>query len=106
MLGISQDPFIVFSSNVCAILGLRSLFFVVESLMAKFHYLKLGLGIILGFVGLKLIAETAFAGALHHYEGVMIVGSLGFIVLTLTVSIVASVLRPKPSPEVAPKVGS
>src|SRR5207244_12624632 len=57
-LGVSQDMFIVFTSNVCAILGLRSLFFVVSSLMDKFHYLELGLGIILAFVGLKIIAES------------------------------------------------
>jgi tellurite resistance protein TerC len=96
VLGISQDPFVVFASNVCAILGLRSLFFVVESLMARFHYLKVGLGIILGFVGLKLIAETAFETFFDHYDWHIIVGSLTFIVLTLTTSIVASILRPQP----------
>ena len=99
VLGISQDPFIVFTSNVCAILGLRSLFFVVEGLMSKFHYLKVGLGIILGFVGLKLIAETAFAEALDPYDWHLIAGSLGFIAVTLTASIVASVVWPKPPPK-------
>ena len=47
VLAISQDPFLVFSSNACAILGLRSLFFLVSSLMDKFRYLKIGLGVIL-----------------------------------------------------------
>jgi tellurite resistance protein TerC len=107
VLGISQDPFIVFASNVCAILGLRSLFFVVESLMSKFHYLKIGLGIILGFVGVKLIVETAFAEFFHHYHTPLIIGSLAFIMVTLTTSIVVSVLRPKATADVeAPKVGS
>lgn len=97
VLGISQDPFIVFSSNACAILGLRSLFFLVSSLMDKFRYLKTGLGIILAFVGVKLCLETAFAEWAHHHETIVIVGSLGFIALSLTVSILASVvIKPKP----------
>jgi tellurite resistance protein TerC len=107
VLGISQDPFIVFASNVCAILGLRSLFFVVESLMSKFHYLKVGLGIILGFVGVKLITETAFHSFFQQYDTHLIVGSLSFIVLTLTISIVASILRPQAAADgQASKVGS
>ena len=93
VMGISQDPFIVYTSNVCAILGLRSLFFVVSSLMDKFHYLKVGLGIILAFVGVKLIVETAFAQIKEH-EGVVIVSSLSFIALTLTCSILASMWWP------------
>lgn len=96
VLGISQDPFIVFSSNACAILGLRSLFFLVSSLMDKFRYLKVGLGVILAFVGVKLCLETAFAEWAHHHEGKVIAGSLGFIALSLTASIVASmVIKPK-----------
>lgn len=97
VLGISQDTFIVFSSNACAILGLRSLFFLVASLMKMFRYLKRGLGLILGFVGVKLCLETAFEDLAHRHEGLVIAGSLGFIALTLTVSILASILlKPKP----------
>lgn len=96
VLGISQDPFIVFSSNACAILGLRSLFFLVSSLMDKFRYLKVGLGVILAFVGVKLCLETAFAEWAHHHESIVIGASLGFIAVSLTVSILASVLiKPK-----------
>jgi tellurite resistance protein TerC len=96
VLGISQDPFIVFSSNACAILGLRSLFFLVSSLMDKFRYLKVGLGIILAFVGVKLCLETAFAEWAHHHETIVIVSSLGFIAVSLAGSILASVLiKPK-----------
>ncbi len=99
VLGISQDPFIVFSSNACAILGLRSLFFLVSALMDKFRYLKIGLGVILAFVGLKLIAETYFSEYAHAHEGVVILVSLGFIALTLTASVVASMLiKPKVQP--------
>lgn len=102
VLGISQDPFIVFSSNACAILGLRSLFFLVAALMDKFRYLKLGLGIILGFVGVKLVLETAFATWAHEHHTLVIVGSLCFIAVALAGSILASVfITPKPAP--APK---
>ena len=96
VLAISQDPFIVFTSNACAILGLRSLFFLVASLMDKFRYLKIGLGVILSFVGLKLILETAFEAWAHQHETIVIVVSLGVIALSLTASIVASmVIKPK-----------
>ena len=94
VLGISQDRFIVYSSNVCAILGLRSLFFVVASLMDKFHYLKIGISVVLGFVGLKMIGENL----VHLDEGQkgwLIAFSLGFIVVALGASVAASVLRPK-----------
>lgn len=93
-LGVSQDMFIVFTSNVCAILGLRSLFFVVSSLMDKFHYLKVGLGIILAFVGIKIIAETTWDKELDPYDVWVIVGSLGFIALALALSVLASVVWP------------
>lgn len=93
-LGVSQDMFIVFTANVCAILGLRSLFFVVASLMDKFHYLKIGLGIILGFVGIKIIVETYFAKELEPYSVYFVVGSLAFVAFALTVSVVASVIWP------------
>ncbi|MCI0570204.1 MAG: TerC family protein [Myxococcaceae bacterium] len=100
VLGISQDPYIIYTSNVCAILGLRSLFFVVASLMDKFHYLKLGLSVILGFVGVKMLVgwgtgELAARGVLDHAFHVPIGWSLGFIAAALVGSIVASVLNPK-----------
>ncbi|HYV44083.1 MAG TPA: TerC/Alx family metal homeostasis membrane protein [Myxococcaceae bacterium] len=55
-LGVSSDAFVVYTANVSAILGLRSLFFVVASLMDKFHYLKLGLSAVLAFIGAKMLA--------------------------------------------------
>lgn len=57
VLGISQDPFIVYSSNVCALLGLRSLFFVLEALIGRLAYLKPALAAVLAFVGAKMVAE-------------------------------------------------
>jgi len=91
VLGISQDPFIVYSSNVCAILGLRSLFFVVASLMDKFHYLKVGLSVVLGFVGLKMVGETLLAPP-EELKTWLIVGSLAFIAVVLAASILSSML--------------
>lgn len=100
VLSISQDPFIVFSSNACAILGLRSLFFLVSSLMDKFRYLKTGLGIILAFVGIKLIVETAFHDFVAQHETALILISLGVIAGTLAGSIGLSVLiKPPPTQE-------
>jgi tellurite resistance protein TerC len=105
VLGISKDPFLVFSSNACAILGLRSLFFVISSLMDKFRYLKVGLGIILAFVGFKLIGETWFHEWTLEHETLLILVSLGFVAVTLTASIVASaVLPPKPAEAATPIV--
>lgn len=104
VLSISQDPFIVFSSNACAILGLRSLFFLVSSLMDKFRYLKTGLGIILAFVGIKLIVETAFHDFVAQHEGLLIIVSLGVIAGTLATSIGLSVLiKPPPTLEAPEK---
>jgi tellurite resistance protein TerC len=61
IFAVTKDPFIVYTSNVFAILGLRSLYFALEGMMHKFHYLKIGLGVILVFVGIKmLLVHTAY----------------------------------------------
>jgi tellurite resistance protein TerC len=57
VLGVSRDPFVLYTSNITAVLGLRSLFFVLSSLLAKLRYLKPALAVVLGFVGLKMILE-------------------------------------------------
>jgi predicted tellurium resistance membrane protein TerC len=60
IFAVTTDPFIVYTSNVFAILGLRSLYFALAGVMDKFHYLKIGLGVVLAFVGVKmLLAHTA-----------------------------------------------
>ena len=96
VLGISKDPFIVFSSNAAAILGLRSLFFVISSLMDRFRFLKQGLAVILGFVGVKLVAETAFHDWARANDTMLIASSLAFIGLVLVVTVAASTLIPAP----------
>jgi tellurite resistance protein TerC len=56
VLAVSRDPFVVYTSNIAAILGLRSLYFALSSLLDRFHYLHYGLGALLGFVALKMLA--------------------------------------------------
>lgn len=86
ILGISRDPFIVYTSNVCAILGLRSLYFVLAGVMDLFHYLKYGLAAVLSFVGVKmLLSHTAFK--------IPVSVSLGVIVTILAISVLASLLK-------------
>ncbi len=92
ILAVSREPFIVFSSNAFAILGLRALYFCLAGMAGRFRYLNLGLGVILAFVGIKmLIAE------LYHFPTF---ASLGVIAVVLTVAIVAS-LRAEKRDEVA-----
>lgn len=90
IFAITNDPFIVYTSNVFAILGLRSLYFLLAGVMDRFRYLKVGLGGILVFVGLKMAGSDIYK--------VPIGLSLGVIVTLLAVSIAASLLR-RPTPE-------
>ncbi len=88
IFAVTKDPFIVYTSNVFAILGLRSLYFALAGVMDKFHYLKIGLGVVLSFVGVKmLLGHTAWK--------IDTSVSLGVIVAVLAISIVASLLRPR-----------
>ena len=83
IFAITRDPFIVFTSNVFAILGLRSLYFVLAGLMEKFRYLKMSLVFLLAFIGVKMIL-------VHHYTIPNLV-SLAIIGGILSVGIIASV---------------
>ncbi len=86
IFAVTQDPFLVYSSNIFAILGLRALYFALAVVMDKFHYLKVGLAFVLMFVGAKM--------ALHDLYAVPVGLSLGIIVLLLGGSIVASLMMP------------
>jgi len=88
IFAVTKDPFIVYTSNVFAILGLRSLYFALAGVMDKFHLLKIGLGVVLTFVGVKmLLGHTAYK--------IDTLISLGVIVTVLAVSVILSLLRPK-----------
>lgn len=98
IFAITKDPFIVFTSNVFAILGLRALFFALAGLMQLFHYLSYGLAAILVFVGGKML-YAYFEKAVYPDWPKFHVGiSLGIIVTILVVSIVVSILRPPAKP--------
>ena len=85
---ISQDPFIVFTSNIFAVMGLRALFFLIENVLHRFHHLKKGLSFILVFIGLKML--VVMFGI--HISSVI---SLMIILAALGVSLLMSVLYPK-----------
>ena len=84
IFGVTHDPFIVFTSNIFAILGLRSLYFLLSGVMNDFRFLKVGLGLVLVFVGAKMLTASFF-----H---VPIAFSLGVVVALLGGSIVLSIL--------------
>jgi tellurite resistance protein TerC len=87
ILAITQDPFIVYTSNVFAILGLRALYFALAGIMQMFHYLHYGLSAILVFVGGKMVATDSL--------GKVPIGvSLSVIAALLATSIIASLLLP------------
>ena len=85
IFAITRDPFLVYSSNVFAILGLRALFFVLAGMMDKFVYLKPGVAIILIFVGLKMVSS--------HWIHLPTPASLGVIVFILTAAVLLSLRR-------------
>jgi tellurite resistance protein TerC len=91
VIGITRDPFIVFTSNVFAILGLRALYFLLASVLDLFRYLVFGLSAVLGFIGLKMIAEYL----VPHHEGQHLIPpgvSLAVVGTLIGASIVASLV--------------
>jgi tellurite resistance protein TerC len=90
IFALTNEPLIVFTSNVCAILGLRALYFVLAGAMGQFHLLKYGLGLVLAFVGLKMVWLNRMFGG--HFP---IGWSLGIIVGIVAASIAASLAFPR-----------
>jgi len=99
VFGVTKDPFLVFTSNIFAILGLRSLYFALAGMMGHFEYLKYSLIVLLFFVGIKMLVAEWW-----HPSNVT---SLGIIAAILSVGIIASIiksrLRPQESPENEPQ---
>jgi len=91
VLSVSKDPFIVYTSNIFAILGLRSLYFALSGIMKYFYYLKYALAGILSFIGFKMCFNE-FCGQMGYDLEISNMASLGVIVMLLTISIVASLL--------------
>lgn len=87
VFSVTQDPYIVFFSNIFAILGLRSLFFLVMNVMNRFHYLKLGLALLLTFVGIKMMLHYIGWMHLSTRQSLLIISGI------LLLSMLASVIR-------------
>jgi hypothetical protein len=96
VLAISQEPFVAFGSNICAILGLRAMFFVVAEAMQKFHLLKYGLGLVLVWVGMKMtVLPYFFKDELTNPQGhVPIPLSLGVIIALIGGTMILSLVIP------------
>jgi tellurite resistance protein TerC len=91
IFGITRDPFIVYTSNVCAILGLRSLYFLLASVVHKFVYLKPALAIILTFIGAKMLLADVY-----HIPTAVSLGVVGFILLAaIGLSLLGNRQRPE-----------
>ena len=93
IFAVTDDPFIVYTSNVFAILGLRSLYFLLAGVMHKFHYLKLGLSAVLTFVGVKMLLpdlSELVTGVSYKIPTLL---SLGVVAAILAVAVAASLLR-------------
>src|SRR3954466_4507687 len=95
IFGITTNSFIVYTSNVFAILGLRSLYFLLAGVVEKFHYLKVGLSIVLAFVGLKMLTEGLVADRFDVGKETIITGSLIVVALVLLGSVRAPLPRPR-----------
>jgi tellurite resistance protein TerC len=98
IFGLTDEPYIVFAANVFALLGLRQLYFLLGDLLNRLVYLSIGLAVLLGFIGIKLILEALHTNSVPFVNGgepvdvwVPSIGfSLAFIVVVLVVTTVAS----------------
>ena len=102
IFGITQSPFIVFTANVVALMGLRQLYFLLGGLLDKLEYLKYGIATILAFIGVKLVLhalhenELPFINGGRHVEWVPDISiwfSLGFIVAAMAIATIASIMK-------------
>ncbi|HEX6343969.1 TerC family protein [Umezawaea sp.] len=114
IFGLTKEPFLVFAANAFALMGLRQLYFLLGGLLSKLVYLSVGLSVILGFIGVKLILEALHTNTfsfINDGEGLPVptIGielSLGVIVGVLAITTIASLIKVKRHPEAAKHVGS
>jgi len=98
IFGLTQEPYLVFTANVFALMGLRQLYFLIGGLLDRLVYLSIGLAVILGFIGVKLIIEALHGSGVEHLgpvplPHVSIAFSLGFIVVTLVITTILSLAK-------------
>lgn len=96
IFAVTQDPFLIYTSNVFAILGLRSLYFVLAGIIDRFYYLKAGLSAVLVFVGLKMVLTDVYK--------IPVGSSLGVVAGILTIAIIASLIRTRRLTTAQPRV--
>ncbi len=101
VLAVTDELFIVYSSNAFAILGLRALYFLLAGLLDKFHYLGKGLAIILAFIGVKLMLQAAHKTISTDIPEIPSLFSLGVVVTLLAGSVILSLVRPAPTDDAA-----
>jgi len=114
IFGVTTDRFIVYTSNVFAILGLRTFYFMLAGVVEKFHYLKIGLGIVLGFIGLKMLLPLIvkmlsivvhalgyddLLPYLQRFQSIPTLVALGVVAVVLLSSVAASLVWPKEQPD-------
>ena len=102
VIAVTKEPFIIFTSNIMAILGLRALYFLLAAAMTQFRYLKPALAFILTFIGLKMVLEKFFRDPIHGFlhdvmkigdpEYFLVVASLVIVLLVLVAGVVASII--------------
>ena len=103
VLAVSDDAFIIYSSNAFAILGLRALYFLLAGLLEKFHLLSKGLAVILAFIGVKLVLQATHKVISTSVPEIPSIVSLGVIVAVLTASVVLSLMLPAPEGPAQPE---
>jgi TerC family integral membrane protein len=106
VFGITRDPFVVFAANAFALLGLRALYFLVQGLLERLIYLAVGLAVILGFIGVKLILTFLHEHVSTAVPTIATPVSLAVILAVLTVTTVASLLRARGHPELRAHAGT
>jgi len=105
VFGVTQEPFIVFTANAFALLGLRALFFLVSGLLDRLVYLSTGLSLILAFIGVKLVLHFLHL-QVESIPEISTGASLIVIVIVLTVTTVASVIKVRRDPSARVHAGS
>ncbi|MGW6448722.1 TerC family protein [Lentzea sp. NPDC055074] len=114
IFGLTKEPFLVFTANAFALMGLRQLYFLLGGLLAKLVYLSIGLSVILGFIGVKLILEALHTNNLpflnggepFHVPTIGIEVSLSVIIGVLAITTIASLWKVKRHPEAAKHIGA
>ncbi|HEU5483414.1 MAG TPA: TerC family protein [Microlunatus sp.] len=106
VFGVTAEPFIVFTANAFALLGLRALFFLVQGLLDRLVYLSTGLSIILAFIGVKLILHWAHVDINPAVPEIPTLVSLGVIIVILVITTVASLVKTRHDPTAKAHAGS